>query len=480
MNTSAILYLGSRGLAAVGNLLAVAIFTRIVGPEEYGRYVLIFAWSMIVYGFSAQWMRFAYFGTYQSSRLNEYVASLAQLHLAALAMLCVGFAAMALYGTFDAEFLLAIFALVFGMIIYESVFEVTRTVPNPTAGALSMIMRTSLIVVFGSALLWCGGGAIGLAYAIAAAHLLAAVPCLMTFSSVRLSQSSRSACVGMLKYGWPLLLSFGVTAIGQSIDRLLLAHFLGTAILGPYGVTADLMRQSFSVVGEAIILALGTQAKLHANEGNIAAADRELRKSFNACLAAACFGAAFFFVFGDAVVQVLLGARFADESRELIPIFAVAFAFMTMRNFYFGQVIYFSGSSYLELVMSILFVIISSVLSIVLIPKYGAYGAAVSLTVAFSASCIMCMVLGRYHYPMPIDLVGLRSIAMLVIGFVALAWLIDQVVTQPRIALLIKGVLFVSAAVIMTRKFGLLRSAEVIAVGPAGKVDTRPRAVVAE
>src|SRR6185295_2495332 len=125
------------------------------------------------------------------------------------------------------------------------------------------------------------------------------------------------------------------TAIGQSVDRLLLAHFLGTAILGPYGVIADLMRQSFSVVVEAIILALGTQAKLHANEVNIAAADRELRKSFNACLAAACFGAAFFFVFGDIVVQVLLGARFADESRELIPIFALAFAFMTMRNFYF-------------------------------------------------------------------------------------------------------------------------------------------------
>jgi hypothetical protein len=81
---------------------------------------------------------------------------------------------------------------------------------------------------------------------------------------------------------------------------------------------------------------------------------------------------------------------------------------------------------------------------------------------------------------MPIDLVGLRSIAILAIGFVGLAWLVDQVVAQPRIALPIKGVLFVIAAAIMTHKFGLLRSTEVMEVGPAGKVEARPRAAVAE
>ena len=69
LNTSGLLYLSARAISAAGNLLAVAIFSRLAGPAEYGHYVLIFAWSLIVYGFGAQWMRFAYFGVYQSGAL---------------------------------------------------------------------------------------------------------------------------------------------------------------------------------------------------------------------------------------------------------------------------------------------------------------------------------------------------------------------------------------------------------------------------
>ncbi len=79
LNTSGLLYLSARAVSAAGNLLAVAIFSRLAGPAEYGHYVLIFAWSMIVYGFGAQWMRFAYFGVYHPERFGEYVASLARL-----------------------------------------------------------------------------------------------------------------------------------------------------------------------------------------------------------------------------------------------------------------------------------------------------------------------------------------------------------------------------------------------------------------
>src|SRR5215471_20628511 len=119
LNTPVVLYLGSRAIAAAGNLLAVAIFTRMAGPAAYGHYVLIFAWSMIVYGFGAQWIRFAYFGVYQSRRVDEYVAALAQLLAAALVTLAIGFSAMAWLTLFAPPFMFAVFALVAGMTVYE-------------------------------------------------------------------------------------------------------------------------------------------------------------------------------------------------------------------------------------------------------------------------------------------------------------------------------------------------------------------------
>src|SRR5579863_4762923 len=366
LNTSGLLYLTARAVSAAGNLLAVAIFSRMAGPAEYGHYVFIFAWSLIVYGFGAQWMRFAYFGVYHPERFGEYVASLTRLLGVGIAIVALVLAALVLFGLFERNFLIAVFALVCGITVYEAAFEVARTLLNVRGASLSMIIRTVLTVGFGSASLYAGGGARGLAIAIAVAHLIAAAPALATFSKVRLSDFSRAAALHLVGYGWPLLLSFGVTAVGQSIDRLLLAHYLGTAALGPYGVVADSLRQSFTVLGEAIILSLVTIAKQQSNADDAVAANDTLQKAFNACLASAAFGAAFFIVFGGPLLQLMFAPAFIAPTRDLIPIFAVAFAFLTMRSFYFAQVIYFTNASYLDLVVSLLFLVVSTVLSVLL------------------------------------------------------------------------------------------------------------------
>src|SRR5215469_15269879 len=402
LNTSGLLYLSARAMSAAGNLLAVALFSPMAGPAEYGHYVFIYAWALIVYGFGAQWMRFAYFGVYHLDRFGEYIASLARLLAAGLAVVALVLFGLGLFGLFEPSFLAAVFALVCGMAIYEAAFEVARTLLNARGASLAMILRAVLTVGFGSVALYLDGGARGLALGIAVAHIIAAIPALATFSQVRWWHSSRSAALHIVSYGWPLLLSFGVTAVGQSIDRLLLAHYLGMATLGPYGVVADMLRQSFVVVGEAIILALVTVAKTQANRGDEAGAEHTLRKAFNACLAAATFGAAFFIVFGDAVLRLVLQPEFVGPMHDLIPIFAIAFAFATLRNFYFAQVIYFTTASYLELVVAVLFLGVSTALSLLLVPQYGPHGAAFALMVASVVGCLAYMVLGRRCYRMPV------------------------------------------------------------------------------
>ncbi len=467
LNTSGLLYLSARAMSAAGNLLAVAIFSRMAGPAEYGHYVFIFAWSLIVYGFGAQWMRFAYFGVYHLDRFGEYVASLARLLTVGLAAVALVLAALGLFGLFEPGFLAAVFALVCGIAIYEAAFEVARTLLNVRGASLAMILRTVLMVGLGSLALHFGGGALGLAVAIAAAHLVAAAPALATFSQVRWSHSSRAAALHIVSYGWPLLLSFGVTAVGQSIDRLLLAHYLGMATLGPYGVVADVLRQSFTVLGEAIILSLVTVAKTQANNGDAAGAGQTLQKAFNACLAAATFGAAFFIVFGNAVLRVVLQPEFVAPVHDLIPFFAVAFAFATMRNFYFAQVIYFTNASYLELIIALLFLAISTMLSIFLVPVYGPHGAAIALMVACIFACLAFMVLGRHWYRMPIDLTALGVMPSLAALFVFGAHATAAFLPGQSLVFVVDAAIFAICGGYAVRHFGLLHlpSAEVVAEG---------------
>jgi O-antigen/teichoic acid export membrane protein len=456
LNTSGLLYLSARATAAAGNLLAVVIFSRMAGAAEYGHYVFIYAWSLIVYGFGAQWMRFAYFGVYHHERFDEYIASLARLLAGGLVAVAVVLAALGFLGLFEPAFLVAVFALVFGIALYEAAFEVARTLLNARAASLAMILRTVFTVTFGSAALALGGRAQGLALAIALAHLLAATPALATFAKVRLSHWSHAAALHIVGYGWPLLLSFGVTAVGQSIDRLLLAHYLGVATLGPYGVVADMLRQTFNVLGESIILSLVTVAKTQANRGDAAGAADTLHKSFNACLAASTFGAVFFIVFGDAVLRVVLPPEFVAPMRDLIPVFAIAVAFSTMRNFYFAQVIYFTKASYLELVVAAFFLIVSSGLSLLLVPRYGPHGAALALMVASVSACIAFMVLGRRWYHMPVDVMALAVMPALAGSFVFAAHVAAEWVKDPSLLLAVEGVMFALCVGFAVRYFGLL------------------------
>ena len=456
LNTTGLLYLSARATSAAGNLLAVAVFSRMAGPAEYGHYVFIFAWSLIVYGFGAQWMRFAYFGVYHLERFGEYIASLARLLAAGLALVALVLAVLGLFGLFEPTFLAAVFALVCGMAIYEAAFEVARTLLHARGASLAMILRTVLMVSFGSAALHLGGGALGLALAIALAHLIAAAPALATFSQVRWSHSSRAAALHIISYGWPLLLSFGVTAVGQSIDRLLLAHYLGMATLGPYGVVADMLRQSFTVFGEAIILSLVTVAKTQANRGDATGAGDTLRKAFNACLAAATFGAAFFIVFGDAVLRVVLQPEFVAPMHDLIPILAVGFAFATLRNYYFAQVIYFTDASYLELIIALLFLVVSTALSLILVPAHGPHGAALASMTASVFACLAFMALGRSWYRMPIDFGALALMPTLAALAVFGAHEAAEFLAGPSLIFAADAAIFAVCGGFAVHRFGLL------------------------
>lgn len=268
----------------------------------------------------------------------------------------------------------------------------------------------------------------------------------------------------ILSYGWPLFLSFGISALGQGIDRLTLEHYLGPAALGPYGVVADMLRQTFTVFGEVIILALVTMAKQHANVGNADEAQSILRKAFNACLAASAFGAAFFIVFGDAVLRLILKSEFIAPTHPLISIFALAFAFITMRNYYFAQVIYFSRASYLDLLVSFLFLAVSSVVSILLVPRYGLEGAAYALLAAGSSSCLAFIVLGRRWYRMPVDPTGFIIITglacLLVLGSRATA----DLVPTGGAALVLDSALFALIGAFAIKHFGLLKAVPTVAI----------------
>lgn len=127
-----------------------------------------------------------------------------------------------------------------------------------------------------------------------------------------------------------------------------------------------------------------------------------------------------------------------------------------MRNFYFAQVIYFTNASYLELIVALLFLGVSTALSVVMVPLYGPRGAALALMVACIFSCVTFMLLGRRWYRMPIDLTALAVMPMLAALFVFGAHAAAELVTGRTLVLFVDAAIFAVCGGFAIRHFGLL------------------------
>ena len=214
-----------------------------------------------------------------------------------------------------------------------------------------------------------------------------------------------------MSYGSPLILAFGINAVGQSGDRLLLAKFDSVGAVGPYGAVSDLIRQSLVVVSEAVAGSYMPHAKRAASDGDSARTRLILTEAFRAYSFITAFGSAFILCFAPDLIHLLFGDAYAKAAASLVPIFILATVLYVFRAFYFGQAIYFLKSSSAELYASTATVAAGAATGLLLIPSYGALGAAFAMLAAQGAGCLVAALAARRWRAMPLPILDLCGIA---------------------------------------------------------------------
>jgi O-antigen/teichoic acid export membrane protein len=396
------IYVSSRAFAAALNFASVAIFARLAGPADYGEYLLTFAWAYIVYGFFVQWLRYAFFASYKKSAADEQIATFAKT---AGGFLAAAMACGLLAGVLNLlpwSTLLGVMVLVIGLTVFDASTEIARTRLQAKEVGQAVILRAVLNLLFGAAALLIYESPLALALAVGAAQVVAIAPLLKDLVPRARAPGSVSTAKGYVRYGLPLVFAFSISALGQNIDRILLASFAGVGVVGPYGAVADMVRQCMVVFGEAIAGAYISIAKNASAGGDDGTARDVLRKAFTAYTTIALFGAAFVIRFEGVAVEGLLGKEFREPTESLVPLFVASSAIFMFRSFYFGQVIYFARSARPELIAAIITAGTVGLLSLLLIPRYGAEGAAIAVLIGQIAACAYYIWEGRRVYAMPV------------------------------------------------------------------------------
>lgn len=454
MTEHALLYLGARIFAAAANLAAVAIFTRLAASDVYGGYLLIFSWAFVIYGFLGQWLGAAFFAVYQHETAAAQIGTLARLLVGSLVAAAVVILGVATAGLVPWPVAGGLFLVVAALSLFITVMEAGRTRLEAKLTSVILVTRAVLIVTFGAATLLAGGGALALATALAVANIIAALPALARLAPYLTEKSDPAVFRRFFDYGWPLVIAFGVTALGQNVDRLILAHVVGTAELGSYGATSDFLKQSFGVISEAIVLAVISIAKDAAARGDHATARRAQEDAFRALAATVSFGAAFIVTFADELVHVVFGPDFRGTARALIPPLIIANGVLIFRAFYFGQSIYFGQSSRNEVIAAVLMLSVTGGLAALLIPSHGIFGAAWAATGGQIAACSVFIV-ARPRMPIPFaSVAAIVAIAAFVLGADLILDRIAMLGVLPRIA--VKLSIFAIAGTFVIWRFNIL------------------------
>ncbi|WP_338367066.1 oligosaccharide flippase family protein [uncultured Pseudoalteromonas sp.] len=176
---------------------------------------------------------------------------------------------------------------------------------------------------------------------------------------------------------WPLILSSLLIFFYTKIDFILISHFLPPKELGIYSVAVQLS-EPFSFVISAY--ATSIISDLNLIKGNVLEKSRFISHKLRYIHGFVFFFLVFYFLFGDFLIETFFGNQYESSYNFLlILIFSKLFVFS---NLFFSVIMVVENNYLARLKRIFISMLIAILISIILIPNYGLYGAATSVVLS--------------------------------------------------------------------------------------------------
>jgi O-antigen/teichoic acid export membrane protein len=389
-------------LPRAAGLLSVPIYTRVLGPEDFGRYELLISLVTLLYTVCLVGMDFAIsVRFFELSEPDQRVDVAAALMVAGAASLCVSGVLVVLGGV------LGPLALQSSNGSLPFLIAIASAPANVLAGVLAMYLRLRfkasafflaavggaivgtvvgvvLVLAFGLGLV---GAVLGLAVANALTLLLVLVGCRGLVTPARHPDKDRVAA--LVRTGAPLVPAYASSWVFAVADRFFVSAFLGFAQLGLYAAAARL--------GTILIL---LQYGFHAAWGPSAlrwgtAPDRERRYEASLRLVAVAGGATATIVswLAAPLLWILAGPSYVGAAK-VVWLLAGSVVFSAM--FFIVQI----GSNLAKrgdkvAIATIVAAVVNTVANLALIPPLGYVGAGWATLFAYAAAYVIMYVMSQ-------------------------------------------------------------------------------------
>lgn len=397
---------------ALVGLGAIAAFTRLMSPEEFGRYALALSASMLAHTLLFTWAEAAAFRFFAAARAEKRLAD----HFATLLALAVALGAIVLVATGALlafvgvrEDVAALSAFAAGAAVFRFLTRITRESDR----AAFDISRYAALETAYLAVGFAAGVALLMRFDLGAiapfAGLLLAGAVIFVIDAPRLLKRAKGGAPSLNRattyasYGAPLALALALDLGVQTIARFILAHQSGVADLGAYAAAFGLARPL-----DLIFLGAGAAFApllLAAYEEKGADAAREIaRKTFSVLAALVIPAAAGLALVAQPLAALLVGEGLRDAAARTLPWLALYGVVAGFNLYYWSEAFQLTRRTGLRAAIMLAPGIVQPALTLLWTGPYGATGAAMAAVAGAIVGGALLALIGRKLIALPVSL----------------------------------------------------------------------------
>jgi len=414
---------------------AIAVFTRLMTAEEFGRYALALSISMAAHTLLFTWAEAAAFRFFAAARaekkLADHFATLLALAvvLGGAVMVATG-AVLSLAGLRDDHAALALFAV--GAAIFRFISRLGRESDRAALafGRYAILETAYLLVGFAAGvallMLFDFGPAAPFAGLLAAGVLITLIDAPRLIAQARGGAPSAARAASYGGYGAPLALALAVDLGVQAVARTILAAEAGVAEIGAYAAAFGLAR-GLDVMFIGVSAAFAPLVFAAYEENGPAAARHAARDGFVLLAAVTLPAMVGLVLVAGPLTTLMVGHDLRAATSNAAPWLALAALMTGFSLYYWSEAFQLTRRTGVRALLMLAPGAAQLALTAWLAPQFGATGAAVAAAAGASVGALLLALAGRRLLALPFPLGALSRI----FGAVALMAIVVLLVRSP-------------------------------------------------
>ncbi|ABA88771.1 undecaprenyl-diphospho-oligosaccharide flippase [Syntrophotalea carbinolica DSM 2380] len=419
-------YAVCRGLPGALNFVAIAAYTRLLSPDNYGRYALVIAGVGLFNVIFFQWLRLSllrFLPSHQGHPKGFLSAILAGFSLLMLTTGVIGILLVFLWPDPTWRGLIGVAVpLLWAQAWFELNLELVRSKLNPARYGLLSGTRASLALCLGVLFLLWGLGVYGPLLGILIGLFVAGVWVPRQEWREVLPRNTDGLIKELLRYGLPLTAAFALSFVVGSSDRFLIAWLIDDKATGVYAAGYDITRHPLITLMMFVNLAAYPLAVRAFEQHGVEAARGQLRQNAVLLFSVALPASVGAVMLAPNIGGLFLGEAFRSRAIPLIPWVAVASLMAGIRAYYFDLAFQLGRHTLVQVFVIGFAALLNVILNVLFIPAFGIVGAAYATVLAYASSMILSAIAGRKYFPLPLPVLEMCKISMACLCMALLLW----------------------------------------------------------